>query len=59
MNAKIRIIRTLPSEGSPQTFNYVFESKEGEFVLELPEPTSVEDLTQNSENILTLCSMFR
>ena len=45
MNVQIRIISTLPSEGSPQTFKYVFESKEGEFVLELPEPTSVENLT--------------
>ncbi|RCV63099.1 hypothetical protein C5S53_15805 [Methanophagales archaeon] len=49
----------LPSEGSPQTFNYVFESKDGEFVLELPEGSSVENLRQNSENLLTLCSRFR
>ena len=54
MNAKIRILCTLPTEGSQQTFKYIFESKEGEFVLELPVGTSVENLTPKNYFIFKL-----
>jgi hypothetical protein len=41
----IKILSSLPTEGSQQTFKYILGSKEGEFGLDLPEGTDVKNLT--------------